>query len=115
MRTNILSLLKEEEVDYKELHKQARANVEKKQSKAQEYTDAKRKARNKELLVGTKVLVKQERKNTFTPAFDPKLLIVEQVKGTMITVRRGKYRVTRNTSHFKRFMVKHEIEEADIQ
>ena len=68
VRTNIPSLVKQEKVDYKDLHKQARANVEKKQTKAQEYTDAKRKARNKELSVGTKVLVKQERKNKFTPA-----------------------------------------------
>ena len=86
-----LHMVKEEEVDYKELHKQARANVEKKQSKAQEYTDAKRKARNKELIVGTKVLVKQQHKSKFTPAFDPKPLIVEHVKGTMITAGRADY------------------------
>ena len=114
VRTNIPSLVKEEEVDYKELHKQARASVERKQTKAQEYTDAKRKARNKELSVGTKVLVKQERKNKFTPAFDPKPLIVEQVKGTMITARRGDYTITRNVSHFKRFMVKDEVEDTEI-
>ena len=39
---------------------------------------------------------------------------MEQVKATMITARRGDYRVTRNVSHFKRFMVKHEIQEADV-
>ena len=66
-------------------------NVEKKQKKAQEYADANREARNNELSIGTKMLVKQERKR-FTPAFDPKSLTVEQVKGTMITAHRGEYK-----------------------
>ena len=104
VQTNIPSLVKEEEVDYKELHRQARVNVEKKK-KAQAYADAKRKARNNELSIGTTVLVKQECKNKFTPAFDPKPLTIEQVKGTMITARRGEYTITRNVSHFKQFMV----------
>ncbi len=32
----------------------------------------------------------------------------------MITARRGDYTITRNVSHFKHFMVKDEIEEAEI-
>ena len=51
--------------------------------------------------IGDSVLVKQEKKNKFTPNFDPKPLRVTKIKGTMITAERPGFKITRNQSFFK--------------
>lgn len=104
VRNNIPLLAKEEEINYKELHKKAKENTEKKQQKAKIYTDAKRRARNSDIAIGNKVIVKQQRKNKFTSPFDPKPLTVTKINGTMVTAERKDYSITRNVSHFKKYL-----------
>ena len=50
--------------------------------------------------VGDKVLLKQT-KTTVKPPFDPEAYEVEEIRGTEITARRGKKRVTRNVQRWK--------------
>ena len=92
------------EVDYKELHSKAKENVEKKQRKAKTYVDKKRRAREPQISVGDKVLVRQQYRNKLTSLFDPKPLVVIKVNGTMLTASREDYLVTRNVSYFKKYL-----------
>lgn len=108
VRTNIPNLAKEGDIDYKVLHEQAKINTAKKQSKVQQYTNQRRRARQANIKVGMEVLVKQERKNKFSTVFDPEPLLVIRVKGTMVTAARPNLTITRNISHFKRFFSRNE-------
>jgi hypothetical protein len=95
------TFVKEGDIDYKILHEQAKINTSEKQSKAQQYTDKRRRARKANIEVGMKVLVKQERKNKFSTVFDLTPLTVMKVNGTKITAARHYLTTTRNVSHFK--------------
>ena len=106
VRTNIPTVVKEGDIDYKILHAQARINTSAKQSKAQQYTDKRRRSWKTNIKVGMKVLVKQERKNKFSTEFDPTPLSVTKVNGTKITAARHGFTTTRNVSYFKRFYSK---------
>ena len=85
---NNIPLPKKEEINYYDLHKKAKENMERKQQKAKVYTDTKRRARNSEISIGSNVIVKQERRNKLTSRFDPKPLTVTKVNGTMVTAER---------------------------
>lgn len=103
VRSTILMSPEKREAVYKELHRKAKENVEKKQRKAKTYVDKKRRAREP-ISVGDKVLVRQQYRNKLTSLFDPKPLVVTKVNGTMITASREDYLVTRNVSYFKKYL-----------
>ena len=71
----------------------------KKQMKA--YADERRHAQESSIKIGDRVLLKQNRGDTLTPAYDPRPYAVVGVKGSMITVKRGKEIKSRNSSHCK--------------
>ena len=66
-----------------------------------DYADKRRHSKLTTMKIGDHVLVKQEKKNKFTPNFDPKPLRITTVKGTMITAERPGFKITRNQSFFK--------------
>ena len=60
-------------------------------------------------MVGDQVLLKQSKADVLTPAFDPRPFSVIGVKGSMITVKRGRKIKSRNSSHCK--LLKHARED----
>jgi hypothetical protein len=50
---------------------------------------------------GDTVLVKQRKRNKFTPKYDPRQYTVERVKGSLVTASRDDHTITRNESYFK--------------
>ena len=86
-------------------HKQARANEIEKQKYQKEYTDMRRNAKESDIKVGDTVLVKQIRKNKLYSRFNKTPYIVIERKGTTITAENAnKHRITRNVSHFKKYI-----------
>ena len=81
--------------------------AEKKQMK--EYADKRRNARESLMVLGDQVLLKQGKEDVLTPAFDPRPFSVIGVKGSMITVKRGREIKSRNSSHCK--LLKHARED----
>ena len=71
----------------------------KKQMKA--YADERRNAQQSSITIGDSVLLKQNRSDTLTSAYDPRPYAVVGVKGSMITAKRGKEIKSRNSSHCK--------------
>ena len=71
----------------------------KRQMKA--YVDERRHAQQSLIKIGDRVLLKQNRGDMLTPAYDPRPYAVVGVKGSMITVKRGKEIKSRNSSHCK--------------
>ena len=71
----------------------------KKQMKA--YADERRHAQQSLIQIGDRVLLKQNGGNTLTLAYDPRPYAVVRVKGSMITVKRGKEIKSCNSSHCK--------------
>ena len=67
-----------------------------------QYADKKRRAKVSDISPGDTVFVRQRRENKVTPYINPEPLTVESRKGSMITARRGPFKITRNVSHFKR-------------
>ena len=65
------------------------------------YADERRHAQQSSIKIGERVLLKQNRGDTLTPAYDPRPYVVVGVKGSMITVKRGKEIKSRNSSHYK--------------
>ena len=65
------------------------------------YADERRHAQQSLIQIGDRVLLKQNGGNTLTPAYDPRPYAVVSVKGSMITVKRGKEIKSRNSSHCK--------------
>ncbi len=54
--------------------------------------------------IGDSVLVTQEKKNKFTPNFDPKPLRITKIKETMITAEKPGFKITRNQSLLNLFL-----------
>ena len=81
-------------------HKEARQADKKEKEKQKNYADKKRRARYVEYKVGDRVLLRQT-KTTVKPPYDPEAYVVEEVKGTEVTARRGKKKVTRNVQRWK--------------
>lgn len=99
-------------------------------AKLKEYADRKRRTKEHDLRIGDEVYKKKEKKllNKTEPYFESNPYRVEEIKGDMITVVRGKQCVTRNSSFFKKkvgsgwwdvesdpFEDADEIREADVQ
>ena len=74
-----------------------------------EYAHKRRNARESLIVVGDQVLLKQSKAEVLTPAFDPRPFSVIGVKGSMITVKRGREIKSRNSSHCK--LLKHARED----
>lgn len=92
------------------------------------YADKRNHAKESDLQIGDKVLIKQEKENKMSTPFKPVPYEVKDRKGSMITARRGDHHVTRNMSFFKRLPssvsihptneeeeIEFEIENPDIQ
>ena len=60
-------------------------------------------------MVGDQDLLKQSKANVLTPAFNPRPFSVIGVKGSMVTVKRGREIKCRNSSHCK--LLKHARED----
>ena len=60
-------------------------------------------------MVGDRVLLKHSKADVLTPAFDPRPFSVTGVKGSMVTVKRGREIKSRNSSHCK--LLKHARED----
>ena len=60
-------------------------------------------------MVGDRVLLKHSKADVLSPAFDPRPFSVTGVKGSMVTVKRGREIKSRNSSHWK--LLKHARED----
>ena len=80
-----------------------------KKKQMKEYADKRRNARESLIVVGDQVLLKQSKADVLTPAFDPRPFSIIGVKGSMITVKRGREIKSRNSSHCK--LLKHARED----
>ena len=69
---------------------------------AKAYADQKRNAAPCALIQGDSVLVRQQKRNKLTSFFDPRPLLVVDVKGSMITAVRDEWKIVRNSSFFKK-------------
>ena len=72
-----------------------------KKKQMKEYAVKRRNAQESLIVVGDQVLLKQSKADVLTPAFDPRPFSVIGVKGSMITVKRGREIKSRNSSHCK--------------
>ena len=81
-------------------HQEAQEKHKEERRKQKEYADRHRRAKQKKVLVGDEVLLKQN-KTTIKPPWNPQPLKVVKVKGTQVTARRGQYERTRNIEKFK--------------
>ena len=80
-----------------------------KKKQMKEYADKRRNAQESLIVVGDQVLLKQSKADVLTPAFDPRPFSVIGVKGSMITVKRGRKIKSRKSSHCK--LLKHARED----
>ena len=80
-----------------------------KKKQMKEYADKRRNARESLIVVGDQVLLKQSKAAVLTLAFDPRPFSVIGVKGSMITVKRGRKIKSRNSYHCK--LLKHARED----
>ena len=76
-----------------------------KKKQMKEYADKRRNAWESLIVVEDQVLLKQSKTDVLTAAFDPRPFSVIGVKGSMITVKRGREIKSRNSSHCK--LLKH--------
>lgn len=65
------------------------------------YAEERRHAQQSSIKTGDRVLLKQNRGDMLTPAYDPRPYAVIGGKGSMITVKRGKEIKSRNSSNCK--------------
>ena len=71
----------------KKLHEFARANDEKAKAKMKAEFDARMKAREPQIKVGGRVLVKLEQKSKPDPFWDPDSYVVVNIKGSLVTAK----------------------------
>ena len=80
-----------------------RKRDQEKKEKMKKYSDHRQHSKTTDLKIGDTVLIRQPKKNKLTPPFNPKPFTVEFArKGTMVTVKRGSKKITRNISFFKK-------------
>ena len=86
-------------------HDQAPAEVRqtdaKRKTEMKEYADRWRHAKNTDLSVGDKVLLKQPKQNKMSTPFKPEPFEIKDKKGSMVTAHNAERTVTRNASFFK--------------
>ncbi len=86
-----------------EIHAFAKANdAESKKRMKAEY-DQRMRAREPTIFVGSRVLIKQDKKNKMTSKWDPNPYEVTAIEGTRVTAERDGRSITRNVSFFKLF------------
>jgi transposase InsO family protein len=93
-----------ESLNFKELealHAMAKANDQKAKEHMKNAFDHKMRACEPQIQVGARVLLKSEQHKKSDPKWDPNPYTVEEVRGTMVTAKRGGSLVTRNVSFFK--------------
>ena len=66
------------------------------------YADTRLKAKEKDIVVGDTVLVRQPKQNKLTPYYSPDPYTVIQKKGRMVIVKRNNHQLCRNTSQVKK-------------
>jgi hypothetical protein len=76
-------------------------NDYKAKAQAKAYADTRRRAQPHTLQIGDLVYVRQMRRNKMTLPYDASPYTITQIRGTMITARRGQQNITRNASFFK--------------
>ena len=93
------------------IHQKLAQNDQQSKLASKAYADQKRHSRERTLNVGEQVIVKQQKKNTLTPNFNPQPYTVTSTKGDMITATNptNNHQVTCNTSHFKELPTDTEI------
>jgi len=74
----------------------------KRKEKMKEYADKCNHARNTDLNVGDKVLIKQPKQNKMSTPFKPEPFEITDKKGSMITAQNAEHTMTRNASFFKK-------------
>ena len=74
----------------------------KRKTEMKEYADRCSHAKNTDLSVGDKVLLKQPKQNKMSTPFKPEPLEIKDEKGSMITAQNAERTVTRNASFFKK-------------
>ena len=62
----------------------------------------KQRSKASEIKVADTVLIQQPKLKKLTTPFNPKPFVVDARKGTMVTVKRGSQKITRNVSFFKK-------------
>ncbi|CAB4041779.1 Transposon Tf2-9 poly, partial [Paramuricea clavata] len=85
-------------------HEEVRRKDDNEKSKAKAYTDKKRHAAERKLIVGDKVLVKQKKKNKYSTKFCKDPMTITKINGTQIVLTdlHGKQH-RRNSSHVKKY------------
>ena len=82
-----------------------RRNLMERADKSKKYNDARRNAKPSKISEGDMVLAKQK-KSTTKPFFDPEPYKVESKKGSMIIATRGKKKLVRDSSRFKKITLR---------
>ena len=93
----------------------ARENDRKAKERMKKEYDQRMGAREPQIQVGMKVLLKVERKRKADPRWDPQPYTITAIKGTMVTAKRGDVEVTRNSSWFKPYYAFVEEENGTFQ
>ena len=88
------------DVEESKEQKEVRAHHDKKKLQQKDNFDRRRRVKHKEVKVGDRVLIKQE-KSTTKPPFSPNLLTVSDVKGNQITATDGRITRKRDKNHIK--------------
>ncbi|GFR80235.1 transposon Ty3-G Gag-Pol polyprotein [Elysia marginata] len=83
-------------------------------AKQKEFADHTRKTQPHSLNVGDTVLIRQKKTNKLTPPYIPKPYRITDVKGSMVTAKRGTHRIVRNSSYFKQIPYQQVEEEEEI-
>lgn len=97
----------------KKLHEFARANDEKAKARMKAEFDARMRVCEPQIRVGRRVLVKLEQKLKSDPFWDPDPYVVVQVKGSLVTAKRGSKETTRNICFFKPLVTYNALEHDD--
>ena len=84
-------------------HLVARRNDDLAKEKMRKEYDTRMRARKCAISVGSSVLIKLNRTDKTTPAWDPVPYTVTHVKGSLVTAQRPNHTMTRNSSFFKLF------------
>ena len=97
-------------------HAEAKENEARSQIYHKQYADKRRNAKESDIAVGDRVLVKQICRNKLTPRFNHTPYIVVSRRGSRLTAKNehGHY-VTRNISHFKKFTGRTDYDDSEIE
>ena len=92
----------------------ASANIAKRDAMQKQKISADNKANGQErnITPGDIVFIRQPKRNKFSTPYNPKPFVVEEKKGSMVTVRNESQTATRNSSQFK-VVPKHRVQSQD--